>query len=113
MEGNIFFNGNYNKDTDYILKNVKLEQVNLSESYKIYINTSYEGNKLITNIDNKNKTISLYILCNDHDYLKEILLDIYNLYISKKYINYIMSCERQVDIINLFNCKVVESVYEY
>ena len=113
MEGNIFFNGNYNKDTDYILKNVKLEQVNLSKSYKIYINTSYEGNKLITNIDNKNKTISLYILCNDHDYLKEILLDIYNLYISKKYINYIMSCERQVDIINLFKSIVVESVYEY
>lgn len=113
MEGNIFFNGNYNEEIDYILKNVKLEQVNLSKSYKIYINTSYEGNKLITNIDNKNKTISLYILCNDYNYLKEILLDIYNLYISKKYINYMMSCEREVDIINLFKSIVVESVYEY
>ena len=113
MEGNIFFNGNYNKEIDYILSNVKLEQVNLSKYYKIYINTSYEGNKLITNIDNKNKTISLYILCNDYDYLKEILLDIYNLYISKKYINYMMSCEREVDIINLFKSIVTESVYEY
>lgn len=113
MEGNIFFNENYNEETDYILKNVKLEQVNLSKCYKIYINTSYEGNKLITNIDNRNKTISLYILCNDHDYLKELLLDIYNLYISKKYINYMMSCEREADIINLFKSIVVESVYEY
>ena len=58
MEGNIFFNENYNEETDYILKNVKLEQVNFRKAYKIYINTSYEGNKLITNIDNKNKTIS-------------------------------------------------------
>ncbi|MDU6984994.1 MAG: transcription antiterminator [Terrisporobacter othiniensis] len=113
MEGNIFFNGNYNKEIDYILSNVKLEQVNLSKYYKIYINTSYEENKLITNIDNKKKTISLYILCNDYDYLKEILLDIYNLYISKKYINYMMSCEREVDIINLFKSIVTESVYEY
>ncbi|MCR1822094.1 BglG family transcription antiterminator, partial [Terrisporobacter muris] len=48
MEGNIFFNGNYNKEIDYILSNVKLEQVNLSKYYKIYINTSYEENKLIT-----------------------------------------------------------------
>lgn len=113
MEGNIFFNGNYNKEIDYILSNVKLEQVNLSKYYKIYINTSYEENKLITNIDNKKKTIALYILCNDYDYLKEILLDIYNLYISKKYINYMMSCEREVDIINLFKSIVTESVYEY
>ena len=68
---------------------------------------------MITNIDNKKKTISLYILCNDYDYLKEILLDIYNLYISKKYINYMMSCEREVDITNLFKSIVTESVYEY
>ena len=68
---------------------------------------------MITNIDNKKKTIALYILCNDYDYLKEILLDIYNLYISKKYINYMMSCEREVDIINLFKSIVTESVYEY
>lgn len=113
MEGNIFFNGNYNKEIDYTLKNVKLEQVNLSKYYKIYINTSYEENKLITNIDNKNKTISLYILCNNYNYLKEISLDIYNLYIYKKYINYMMSCEREVDIINLFKSIVTESVYEY
>lgn len=113
MEDNIFFNENYNEEVDYILRNVKLEEVDLSKQYKIYINTSYEKNKLITNINNKNKTISMYILCNNYDYLKEVLLDIYNLYISKKYINYMTSCERKVDIINLFKNIFTESVYEH
>ena len=113
MEKNIYFNGNYNEEVNYILRDTKLEQVNLSKFYKIYINTSYKENKLITNIDNKNKVISIYILCNNYDYLKEILLDIYNLFICKKYINYITLCEREVDIIKLLKHVIRESTYEY
>ena len=37
MEGNKFFNGNYNKEIDYILSNVKLEQVNLSNTIKFIL----------------------------------------------------------------------------
>lgn len=112
MEENIFFNDNFDKETENILNSLKLDEINLSKNYKIYINSSYEENKLIVNMDNKNKIISFYILCNDYDYLKEILLDVYNLYTSKNYINYMMSCERKIDITNLFKSITTECIYD-
>ncbi len=112
MEENIFFNDNFDKETENVLNSLKLDEINLSKNYKIYINSYYEENKLIVNMDNKNKIISFYILCNDYDYLKEILLDVYNLYISKNYINYMMSCERKIDITNLFKSITTECIYD-
>ncbi len=114
IKGNIFLNCEYKniKELKFIKQNNNLQRVSLSNYFHIYISKKSEPNKLITTIDNKNKDISFYLLCNDYNYMKENLLSIYRLYTSRKYVNYILECEREKDIEEFLLNNVVENSYE-
>ena len=68
---------------------------------------------MILHIDNVKKVLSFYVLSNDYNYFNKNLLNIYRLYTSKKYVNYMLECERKMDIEELFQADIMEQSYEY
>ena len=103
VKDNIVFNDEYNERLENISRNNNLHLVNLSQKFKVYSSTTYAKNEVIIHVDSNNQYIEFYVLCNNYNFLKENLYNIYKLYTSKKYVNYILECERKVDIENLFN----------
>ena len=62
------------------------------------------------NIDNVNRTIDLYLETSNQSFLKNILIEISNLYRKKNYINYIIDCKREEDIKILFDNNKLEKI---
>ena len=113
VKDNIVFNDEYNERLENISRNNNLHLVNLSQKFKVYSSTTYAKNEVIIHVDSNNQYIEFYVLCNNYNFLKENLYNIYKLYTSKKYVNYILECERKVDIENLFANSMMEKLYEY
>ena len=113
IEGNIFINDDSDENFDNIKNNNKLKSINLSKNFKIYVNTNHNKSEMILHIDNVKKVLSFYVLSNDYNYFNKNLLNIYRLYTSKKYVNYMLECERKMDIEELFQADIMEQSYEY
>ena len=113
IEDNIFINDDSDENFDNIKNNNKLKSINLSKNFKIYVNTNHNKSEMILHIDNVKKVLSFYVLSNDYNYFNKNLLNIYRLYTSKKYVNYMLECERKMDIEELFQADIMEQSYEY
>ena len=113
IEDNIFINDDSDENFDNIRNNNKLKSINLSKNFKIYVNTNHNKSEMILHIDNVKKVLSFYVLSNDYNYFNKNLLNIYRLYTSKKYVNYMLECERKMDIEELFQADIMEQSYEY
>ena len=113
IEDNIFINDDSDENFDNIRNNNKLKSINLSKNFKIYVNTNHNKSEMIFHIDNVKKVLSFYVLSNDYNYFNKNLLNIYRLYTSKKYLNYMLECERKMDIEELFQADIMEQSYEY
>ena len=113
IEDNIFINDDSDENFDNIKNNNKLKSINLSKNFKIYVNTNHNKSEMILHIDNVKKVLSFYVLSNDYNYFNKNLLNIYRLYTSKKYLNYMLECERKMDIEELFQADIMEQSYEY
>lgn len=113
IEGNIFINDDSDENFNNIKNNNKLKSINLSKNFKIYVNTNHNKSEMILHIDNVKKVLSFYVLSNDYNYFNKNLLNIYRLYTSKKYVNYMLECERKMDIEELFQADIMEQSYEY
>lgn len=113
IEDNIFINDDSDENFDNIKNNNKLKSINLSKNFKIYVNTNHNKSEMIFHIDNVKKVLSFYVLSNDYNYFNKNLLNIYRLYTSKKYLNYMLECERKMDIEELFQADIMEQSYEY
>ena len=113
IEGNIFINDDSDENFDNIKNNNKLKSISLSKNFKIYVNTNHNKSEMILHIDNVKKVLSFYVLSNDYNYFNKNLLNIYRLYTSKKYVNYMLECERKMDIEELFQADIMEQSYEY
>ncbi|MFQ7522741.1 MAG: BglG family transcription antiterminator [Terrisporobacter sp.] len=113
IEDNIFINDDSDENFDNIRNNNKLKSINLSKNFKIYVNTNHNKSEMIFHIDNVKKVLSFYVLSNDYNYFNKNLLNIYRLYTSKKYVNYMLECERKMDIEELFQADIMEQSYEY
>lgn len=113
IEDNIFINDDSDENFDNIKNNNKLKSINLSKNFKIYVNTNHNKSEMIFHIDNVKKVLSFYVLSNDYNYFNKNLLNIYRLYTSKKYVNYMLECERKMDIEELFQADIMEQSYEY
>lgn len=113
MKDKVFINDDSDENFESIKNNNKLKLINLSEKFRIYVDRGHYKNEMITHIDNVEKVISFYVLSNNYNYFKKHLLNIYRLYTSKKYVNYIFECERKIDIEKLFEGYSMEKVYEY
>ena len=113
IEGNIFINDDSDENFDNIKNNNKLKSISLFKNFKIYVNTNHNKSEMILHIDNVKKVLSFYVLSNDYNYFNKNLLNIYRLYTSKKYVNYMLECERKMDIEELFQADIMEQSYEY
>ena len=113
IEDNIFINDDSDENFDNIKNNNKLKSINLSKNFKVYVNTNHNKSEMILHIDNVKKVLSFYVLSNDYNYFNKNLLNIYRLYTSKKYLNYMLECERKMDIEELFQADIMEQSYEY
>ena len=113
IEDNIFINDDSDENFDNIKNNNKLKSINLSKNFKVYVNTNHNKSEMILHIDNVKKVLSFYVLSNDYNYFNKNLLNIYRLYTSKKYVNYMLECERKMDIEELFQADIMEQSYEY
>lgn len=113
IEDNIFINDDSDENFDNIRNNNKLKSINLSKNFKIYVNTNHNKSEMIFHIDNVKKVLLFYVLSNDYNYFNKNLLNIYRLYTSKKYVNYMLECERKMDIEELFQADIMEQSYEY
>ena len=113
IEDNIFINDDSDENFDNIRNNNKLKSINLSKNFKIYVNTNHNKSEMILHIDNVKKVLLFYVLSNDYNYFNKNLLNIYRLYTSKKYVNYMLECERKMDIEELFQADIMEQSYEY
>lgn len=113
IKDNVFINDDSDENFENIKNNKKLKSINLSEKFRIYVDKTYYKNEIITHIDNVEKVISFYVLSNNYNYFKKHLLNIYRLYTSKKYVNYILECERKIDIEKLLGSYMSEKLYEY
>lgn len=113
IKDNLFINNDSDENFENIKNNKKLKSINLSEKFRIYVDKAYYKNEIITHIDNVEKVISFYVLSNNYNYFKKHLLNIYRLYTSKKYVNYILECERKIDIEKLLGSHMSEKLYEY
>lgn len=113
IEDNIFINDDSDENFDNIRNNNKLKSINLSKNFKIYVNTNHNKSEMILHIDNVKKVLLFYVLSNDYNYFNKNLLNIYRLYTSKKYLNYMLECERKMDIEELFQADIMEQSYEY
>lgn len=113
IEDNIFINDDSDENFDNIKNNNKLKSINLSKNFKIYVNTNHNKSEMILHIDNVKKVLLFYVLSNDYNYFNKNLLNIYRLYTSKKYVNYMLECERKMDIEELFQADIMEQSYEY
>ncbi|MBY1991471.1 transcription antiterminator, partial [Clostridioides difficile] len=65
-------------------------------------------NKGIMNVNNINRTIDIYLETSNQSFLKNILMEISNLYRQKSYINYIIDCKSKEDIKILFKNNLLE-----
>ncbi|HGS9943957.1 TPA: transcription antiterminator, partial [Clostridioides difficile] len=65
-------------------------------------------NKGIMNINNVNRTIDIYLEISNQSFLKNILMEISNLYRQKNYINYIIDCKNKEDIKILLDNNLLE-----
>ena len=113
IEDNIFINDDSDENFDNIKNNNKLKSINLSKNFKVYVNTNHNKSEMILHIDNVKKVLLFYVLSNDYNYFNKNLLNIYRLYTSKKYLNYMLECERKMDIEELFQADIMEQSYEY
>ena len=113
IEDNIFINDDSDENFDNIRNNNKLKSINLSKNFKVYVNTNHNKSEMILHIDNVKKVLLFYVLSNDYNYFNKNLLNIYRLYTSKKYVNYMLECERKMDIEELFQADIMEQSYEY
>ena len=113
IEDNIFINDDSDENFDNIKNNNKLKSINLSKNFKVYVNTNHNKSEMILHIDNVKKVLLFYVLSNDYNYFNKNLLNIYRLYTSKKYVNYMLECERKMDIEELFQADIMEQSYEY
>lgn len=113
IRNNIFINNDSDEKFEYIKKYKKLKVIDLSEKFRICVDTNHNKNEIIVHINNVEKVISFYVLSNNYNYFKEKLLNIYRLYTSKQYVNYILECERNIDIERLFWNDTLEKIYEY
>ncbi len=112
LKDNIYFNFNSSQITSLIGVNLssKYKYISLGKNLNIYICNQSKLNKGIMNIDNINRTIDLYLETRNQSFLKNILIEISNLYRQKNYINYILDCEREEDIKILFNNNKLEKI---
>lgn len=113
IEDNIFINDDSDENFDNIKNNNKLKSINLSKNFKVYVNTNHNKSEMILHIDNVKKVLLFYVLSNDYNYFNKNLLNIYRLYTSKKYVNYMLECERKMYIEELFQADIMEQSYEY
>ncbi|EQF46015.1 transcription antiterminator domain protein [Clostridioides difficile CD175] len=60
------------------------------------------------NINNVNRTIDIYLEISNQSFLKNILMEISNLYRQKNYINYIIDCKNKEDIKILLDNNLLE-----
>lgn len=112
LKDNIYFNFNSSQITSLIGVNLssKYKYISLGKNLNIYICNQSKLNKGIMNIDNINRTIDFYLETRNQSFLKNILIEISNLYRQKNYINYILDCEREEDIKILFNNNKLEKI---
>lgn len=110
LEDNIYFNFDVVKMESLIGVNLgsKYESISLGKDLNIYIHKQSKLNKGIMNINNVNRTIDIYLEISNQSFLKNILMEISNLYRQKNYINYIIDCKNKEDIKILFDNNLLE-----
>ncbi|HBH4165092.1 TPA: transcription antiterminator, partial [Clostridioides difficile] len=86
----------------------KYESISLGKDLNIYIHKQSKLNKGIMNINNVTRTIDIYLEISNQSFLKNILMEISNLYRQKNYINYIIDCKSKEDIKILFKNNLLE-----
>ncbi len=112
LKDNIYFNFDESQITSLIGVNLssKYKYISLGKDLNIFICNQSKLNKGIMNIDNVNRTIDLYLETSNQSFLKNILIEISNLYRQKNYINYIIDCKREEDIKILFDNNKLEKI---
>ena len=112
LKDNIYFNFDESQITSLIGVNLssKYKYISLGKDLNIFICNQSKLNKGIMNIDNVNRTIDLYLETSNQSFLKNILIEISNLYRKKNYINYIIDCKREEDIKILFDNNKLEKI---
>ncbi|MEK5693369.1 hypothetical protein AAAK52_15735 [Clostridioides difficile] len=110
LEDNIYFNFDVAQMESLIGVNLgsKYESISLGKDLNIYIHKQNKLNKGIMNINNVNRTIDIYLEISNQSFLKNILMEISNLYRQKNYINYIIDCKSKEDIKILFKNNLLE-----
>lgn len=110
LEDNIYFNFDVVKMESLIGVNLgsKYESISLGKDLNIYIHKQSKLNKGIMNINNVNRTIDIYLEISNQSFLKNILMEISNLYRQKNYINYIIDCKNKEDIKILLDNNLLE-----
>lgn len=110
LEDNIYFNFDVAQMESLIGVNLgsKYESISLGKDLNIYIHKQSKLNKGIMNINNVTRTIDIYLEISNQSFLKNILMEISNLYRQKNYINYIIDCKSKEDIKILFKNNLLE-----
>ncbi len=110
LEDNIYFNFDVVQMESLIGVNLgsKYESISLGKDLNIYIHKQSKLNKGIMNINNVNRTIDIYLEISNQSFLKNILMEISNLYRQKNYINYIIDCKNKEDIKILLDNNLLE-----
>ncbi|WP_311315299.1 PRD domain-containing protein [Clostridioides sp. ZZV15-6383] len=112
LKDNIYFNFDVMQMESLIGVNLgsKYKSISLGKDLNIYIHNQSKLNKGIMNINNVNGTLDIYLETSNQSFLKNILMEISNLYSQKNYINYIIDCKRKEDIKILFDNNVLEKI---
>ncbi len=110
LEDNIYFNFDVMQMESLIGVDLgsKYKSISLGKDLNIYIHNQSKLNKGIMNVNNINRTIDIYLETSNQSFLKNILMEISNLYRQKSYINYIIDCKSKEDIKILFKNNLLE-----
>lgn len=104
-EKNIYINKSEESIKNIINQNLKIEvlfkEIILNKDFKIFIDNQNKTKHISLAISNEND-ISLYLISDDNEYLKTILIEIQQLYHSKNNIKYLSECTTSKDIKRFF-----------
>ncbi|MDB0440210.1 BglG family transcription antiterminator [Clostridioides difficile] len=112
LKDNIYFNFDVIQMKSLIGMNLssKYKSISLGKDLNIYIYNQSKLNKGIMNINNINRTIDIYLETSNQSFLKNILIEVSNLYRQKNYINYLIDCKRKEDVKILFDNNALEKI---
>jgi activator of the mannose operon (transcriptional antiterminator) len=73
-------------------------KVDIGKELQIFLAESSDVKRLAIQINNKEGSIKFYILNYDYEQLKNIVIEIYHLYKAKNEMNYLLECNRTIDV---------------